>query len=254
MKSKLLIVVVSVILGVLAAIMGARYLNSARTEIEAESKPVEVLVTKEDVPRGMTIEEMITRRLVAKEQVPQKYVASGAISSVRTVENQVLAVSLTKGEQLTQNRFQFPSEAGLAFSIPKEFLAVSIKIDEVKGVAGLLKSGDHVAVVATFSPGANGQDISRILLPKARVLAVGRTVGTDDNENQANGKRSVMTGGSPGGTSQSTASTVTLALSPKDVEKLVFAEEKGKVWLALLPTTDFEVKTGTGQTLQTVFK
>lgn len=252
MQSRILIVVAAIAVGVLAAISAGRYLNSARQDIEAESKPVEVLVAQENIPVGTPSEEMLSKELIVKEEIPQRYVAEGAISSVKTVEERVLAVSLTKGEQLTQSRFQFPSEAGLALSVPDNFLAISIAVDEVKGVAGLLKPGDSVSVVSTFTPGADGKDISRILLPKARVLAVGAKVGAEEETDTGDGSRAVLGGRSrqdqPGG------ATITLALAPKDIEKLVFAEETGEVWLALLPATATGAPVAAGQTLESVFK
>lgn len=253
MRSKVAIIVAAIVIGLIAAFTATRYLNSAREQIAAESQPVEVLVAAEDVPKGTPAEEMLPKKLVATEEIPQKYVAEGTISSMKQVNDQVLAVPLTKGEQLTDTRFQFPSEAGLALSIPDNFLAVTIPVDEVKGVAGLIKPGDNVSVVATFSPGPGGEDISRILLPKAKILATGIRVGVERESANTDGARPVVER-SRADESETESRTVTLALPPKDVEKLVFAEEKATVWLALLPTTATGAPESVGQTLNTVYK
>jgi pilus assembly protein CpaB len=179
-------------------------------------------------------------------------VSDDAVSSSKAISGQVLAASLSAGEIVTAARFQNPKDAGLAYSVPNGFVAVSIPSDAVKGVAGLLKPGDFVMVTATFEPGPNGVDaLTRVLLPKARVLAVGTDVGAQQ-VTQSGG--SSITGNTANAeTEQKAAPTVTLALAPSDVEKLVFAEEQGSVWLALLPATETEVPVTPGRTIQALF-
>ena len=255
MRSRLIILVAAVLVGLLAAGLTGRYLDSLQRGVAAEDEPIEVLVAQQDVQRGVTAEEVIEAGLIVRESIPRRYVADGAVSSVANLEGQVLAENLTRGEQITQARFKFPSQAGLAFSIPDDYVAIAISNDAVKGVAGLVRPGDHVLVVATFDPGPDEEPVTRVLLPRARVLAVGTAVGAE----QPARDRAVTTGGGVIGGQQNdddrdamTATTITLALSPADVEKLVYAEEKGSVWLALLGSTEADIAATAGQTLQTV--
>ena len=130
---------------------------------------------------------------------------------------------------------------------------MSISSDAVKGVAGLLKPNDSVMVAATFKPGPNGEEaLTRVLLPKARVLAVGTNVGAEAPVQEQSG------GGGLAGNARDdqaqAAATVTLALTPGDLEKLIFAEEQGSVWLALLPATATEIPVTPGRSLETVYK
>jgi len=106
-------------------------------------------------------------------------------------------------------------------------------------------------VLATFDPGPDGkQPETRVLLPKAKVLAVnGRLVPEQTEEKQTGrGLASSSRGGS------GTVPTVTLALAPADVVKLVFAEEQGSVWLSLLPPTTTDVPAVSGRTLKSIFQ
>jgi len=48
--------------------------------------------------------------------------------------------------------------------------------------------------------------------------------------------------------------TITLALAPADAEKVVYAQENGKIWFGLHPPTGAEVATTQGKTLKTIFK
>jgi len=256
MRSRVFILVAAVVLGIAAALVTAQYLRGATARLTSEAEPVQVLVAMQDVPRGTTAEEALKQGFIQVQEVPQRYVSANAVSSARGIEGQVLAATLSKGEQVTRARFQFPSEAGLSFAIPDGFLAVSIPADDVTCVGGMLKSGDWVMVTATFDPGPNGKDAeSRILLPKARVLAVGIDTGvTVDEETDGNGPTLTAGARSSGRADSVQSATVTLALKPGDVEKVVFAERQGSVWLALLPTTETEVPTTAGRNIKTIFK
>ncbi len=251
MRSRIVILVVAVALGVLAAVLTGRYIDSLQRGVAAEDEPIEVLVAQDTLARGASADELIEEGLIVRESIPRRYVAEGAVSSAASIEGQVLAEGVSAGEQITQARFKFPSQAGLAYSIPADYVAVAISNNAVKGVAGLVKPGDHVMAVVTFDPGPDGQPLSQIFIRKARVLAVGTSVGAEPAAAATNG------GGGLGGQSaqeqeQPTANTITLALSPADVERLVFAEEKGTVWLALLGSTETEAPVTPGQTLESV--
>lgn len=253
MRARILIIVAAVVLGAIAAFATFAYLDGVRREAEAGSRMTEVLVANSDIAQGISADDMLAAGVVDRKQIPQRYVPAGAISSVRTVTDQILAVPLSRGEILTTGRFQYPSAAGLAFNVPKDYVAVTIPADDSRAVAGLVKPGDRVAVIATVEgKGAQAGDMTRIMIPGARVLAVGHSTGVE-----ANRTTTVSSGGALGsGSSQQnqTAGSVTVALSPTDAEKAIFAVEVGRIWFALLPATESSATPGSGQTAQTVLK
>ena len=256
MRTKIVLLIVALVLGGLAAVVATRYLNEARPDIQAEGEAVEVLVAVEDIPRGVSAEELIANELIVIEKVPQRYVAAGAVSSEAALEGQVLAAPLSAGEQVTRSRFELPSTAGLAYSIPKDFLAISIPVDEVKSVSGLVKPGDTVTLFLTSSPGPGGEeDFTKVLLPEAKVLAVGGNLRKLEDEESADGEGGVVsaTRDDSGGTGTAVRS-LTIAVSAANAEKVVYAEEAGEVWAALRPATADELPTTTGQSLKTVHK
>lgn len=244
MRSRALIVGAALVVGLIAAYAAWAYLESARTTVQAQAKPVEVLVAVQDIPRGTPIEEIISRKMAERQLIPSRFVAAGAISSAAKVEGQVLANALTKREQLTTARFQFPTDAGLAYSVPAEYVALSVPVDESHGLAGLVKPGDQVVVIATLNPTQDAA-VTVVLVPKARVLAVNRSVGIERQQNTAQAQSSPnLTGGAA---ESSTPKTVTVALALTDAAKCVLASEKGKIWFALLPaaaTTSAPTATG----------
>lgn len=233
MRRNVILLVVAVAIGVAAAWFAAGYLRSARVDIAAENDPIKVLVATRDIPKGTTAEEMVAKELAVLEDIPRRFVAKGALSSARAVSNQVLAVPISAGEQLSTGAFTFPSEAALSFTVPENRLALSVDVNEVTGVSGMLQPGDTVVVFASFKP-EGGLKAARTdtLIPKAKVLAVGQSVGTESANEQAE------SGGVLGAdTSQDKYTTVTLSLKPEDAARLVFARENGTLHMALVPQT-----------------
>ena len=257
MRSKPLILVLAIAVGLLAAFLALRYINGARAEVEATDQPVEVLVAQQDLPAGITAEELANEKYVALVRVPRRYVADGAISSDAAIAGKVLTAPLSRGEQITNSRFSLPAAAGLAFAVPADYVAVAMPNTDSRGVAGLLRPGDTVAVYATFEPeGGLGEAVTKLMLRKARVLAVG--TATTPAEAQSAEETQPATGArfSNAGSAQDSklAETVTLALSPADAEKLVFANEEGRVWLALVGSGTTEVPPTPGQQFPQVIK
>ncbi len=254
MRGRITIIVTALVLGGLAAVFAASYLRSARVEIAEQNEPIEVLVAQEALPRGMTGTELVERKLVVSKKVPRQWVSADAISSTRGIENQVLAVAVGPGEQLTRTRFQYPAQAGLSYSVPDEYVAVACEVDEVSGVAGLVKPGDYVMVYATLSSDPSKRDVKTVvLIPRARVLAVGRSVGVETEPAQESESRGGVLSGQAQ-TRQQEPSTVTLALMPGDAGKLVFAQETGSIRLALLPAAGSKVAAPSPISFRAVFE
>ncbi len=256
MRSKILILVVALVLGGLAAILAARYITGARSTIEAESKPVKVLVAAEDIPRGLSAEELLSKKLILRQEVPARFVAAGAISSERGIEGQVLATPLSKGEQVTRARFQIPSQAGLAYSVPKDVVAITIPVNEERGVAGLVKPGDHVTVFASFKKagGEADENVTKMLLPGVRVLAVGSSLAAEEAAaDEAGGQRGFVSS-DRAGAAQQIPTAMTLAVTAPEAERLVFALENGDIWVGLLPATATQLPATKGQTYQSVLR
>lgn len=250
MRSKVVLVMVAIVLGAVAAFATFSYLGALQRQAQAGSTMTDVLVATQDIPRGISANDLLSSGYVSSVKMPLRYVAAGAISSTRGVLDRVLAVPVSKGEVLTTARFQYPSQAGLAFSVPKGFVAVTIPVDDARSVAGLVKAGDRVAVLVTVSQKNGTGDETKISIPGARVLAVGQSTGTESQSTATQASTGI---GSQSSSSQ-TAKTVTLAVSSADAEKVVFAAESGRVWLALLSTTESIAQPTAGQSAGTILR
>lgn len=253
MRSKLVVLAVSVVLGILAVVLGAQYLRSARSEIAAEAEPVRVLVTVRDVPAGTPGGQMVSEDYAEEQELPRQYVADGAISSIASIEGKVLAVPLTRGEQLTGSRFMVAEEVGLPYALPEGYVAISVPDNAARGVSGFVSPGDYVMVVSSFDPGELDQAVSKILIKKARVLATGtetsQTVSPQGAEEDQGGGLGVQSAGAA-----TAVNTLTLAVTPVDAERLVFALEFGTVWYSLHSSSSTTVPDTAGERFPQVLR
>jgi len=107
--------------------------------------------------------------------------------------------------------------AGIPTIIPPGLRAMSIRVNEVIGVAGYVLPGNRVDVIATASPNENRGDMtSKVVLTNMQVL----TAGTKIEQNGANGQPQPVT-------------VVTLLVTPEEAERLTLASTEGKIQLAL---------------------
>lgn len=236
MRTRVLVLVASIVLGLFAAMASARYLDNARKDIEAGTDPVKVLVAVKAVTPGTSGEDAVKSGAIVKKAIARRYVAKETVSSFTSIEGRVAAVDLTPGEQVTGNDFKFSSDAGAAYSVPDGLLAVSVKDDPARGVSRMLKPGDFVAVVATFEikQGQLETAVTKIVLARARVLAVDQNltaVTKPVTEERSDGS---LLGSNATEATGDALNTVTLALTPAELEKFVFADDLGRVRLALI--------------------
>lgn len=107
--------------------------------------------------------------------------------------------------------------AGLPPAIPPGLRAVSVKVNEVIGVAGYVLPGTRVDVVATVSPTLQQADMtSRVILTNVQVLAAGTKIDRDTEKNKP-----------------VAVTVVTLLVTPEEAERLTLASTEGKIQLAL---------------------
>lgn len=244
MRSKMTILVVAVVLGLLAVLFGARYLDSAKADIVAGAEPVVVLVATRDVPAGTPAEKLLEQEYAEEREVPRQYVADGAVSRLGSIKGKVVAVPLTRGEQLTSSRFKVAEEVGLAYALPEGYVAISVPDNPARGVSGFISPGDYVMVISSFDPGELEDAVSKILIKKARVLATGtETSQTVSPQAQQQNSGGLMNNGTATGSVQ----TLTLAVTPIDAERLVFAQEAGSVWYTLLSSSMMAVPDTAGE-------
>ena len=107
--------------------------------------------------------------------------------------------------------------SGLPPVIPPGLRAVSVRVNEVIGVAGYVLPGTRVDVVATVSPSGNSTDMTtKVILTNVQVLAAGTKIDRETDKNKPQ-----------------PVSVVTLLVNPEEAERLTLASTEGKIQLAL---------------------
>ncbi|MCJ7473192.1 MAG: Flp pilus assembly protein CpaB [Actinobacteria bacterium] len=282
MRLRIVLLLIAIILGAVAVVAVIAYINNIRATVEEDVENVEVLVAAQNIPKETPVEILITAEAVILEAVPRKYLADGVLISLQDYEGYVVASPINKGEQITSTRFIKPEDLGMAFNIPDDMLAISIPINEIIGVSNLINVGDMVNIIATFKPSeiqveaieerpeaeeivpeaeevTSGieeeipkiiTEITKTLLWNVEVLYIGtRIIIIEDSEETVG----VFGTGQTREEQSEDIRTVTLAVTPEQSEKLVFTEEMGSVWMALLPVDGVEKEETTGQTYDNIF-
>jgi pilus assembly protein CpaB len=194
--------------------MPVREVEVARAQavVAARPLPVGMMVTKDDV------------KIVpwpAANQVP------GAFTDVARVVNRGIIVAVAENEPLTETKLAaVGTGAGLPPTITEGMRAVSIRVNEVVGVAGFVVPGTRVDVLVTVKgQGQQQESQTRAVLSNVQVLTAGTRY---DQERATKEGKPIPTG------------VVTLLLTPPDAEKLTLASEEGRITLALRNPLDTE--------------
>ena len=215
------ILLLALVSGGAAAYLALAYLRDRTPRLVAAEAPrIQVAVAARDLPLGTMLAPADIRMIDwLGEAVPPGY-----LRSQQDAVGRGLITSVKANEVLLETRLAARGAgAGLSITIPDGQRAVSVRVDDVIGVAGFVLPGTHVDVVVTLPPQPQlDQKVSltQIFLQNVQVLASGQVVQQD-----AQGK-------------PITVSVITLLVSPQDAETLVLASNEGKIQLALRNTLD----------------
>lgn len=208
-------------LGLGSAIAVYSYFSSLeRRELEdTGAAGVEVLVATRNIP----VRAVLTREMFSQRSVPPGFVHPQALRSPDEAVGKVVVAEIMAGEQLLRNRLDDVARIpALAFNIPPNRQAVTVSVNETLGVAGFVKPGDRVDVLATFDEGLVGQDLTVSVLQNTPVLAVAQKMEKGADSSVALVVRSV-----------------TLEVTAEEARRVTLAEEKGRIRLALRSALEF---------------
>jgi pilus assembly protein CpaB len=215
-------IVIAIGLAVLAGMLSLFYVSNYKANVQHKEKTVSVFVAKNDIPVGTSGADIIRRHLLTSSDVIQRSVVPGAISDPDQVANLVSTQPILAKEQVTLRRFANHAELGPRAQLHGTLRAISIEGDGSQVLAGVLKPGDHVDIVASFSNEGKGNgSISRNIARNLLVIQSAETSGSKI---------------SGGGGSQS----VLLAASEqRQIQKIWWAVKNADGWsLQLRPVTN----------------
>lgn len=250
-KKKLLIAAVMV--GLFAAAL--LYLYASQLEKEKEElvrDQVEVVKAARNIPAGTPL----TKDKITTEQVPQRFLPPNPLleADLNIYLGTPLAVNVEEGAMILTSDFSVQEVSRtLSSKIPPEERAMSIAVDAISGVSGLLRPGDRVDILGTFPIGTKDQVVvdekgeegvgyvTMTMLQNVTLLATGQElsdVTTQENQGQRG----------------NSYSTVTLSVTIDEAELLTIAQTRGKMTLLLRNREDVNVSTVSKRTLREVME
>jgi pilus assembly protein CpaB len=194
-----------------------------------------VVVAAVDIEPGSKINaEMLTTL-----DWPSGSVPSGAFNETKVLQDRVTKLGILRGEALLERKLAPQGTlGGLSAVIAEGKRALTVRVNDVVGVAGFALPGNYVDVMVNAQQdrerGAEARQISKTVLEHVLVLAVAQEAGRDD-------------------TKPKVVSAVTLELSPEDAEKLDLARNVGTLSLVLRNQVDQKTVATTGATQNELF-
>jgi pilus assembly protein CpaB len=244
MKSRFALVL-SLGAGLLALVAVALYLNVRERSLLELAALQDVVVSTRDILSNTVIDE----RNVAAARVPQKYVQPGALTSMSDAVGRVAAVPIPRGSQVTGTGLQEGGREALAFQVPRGMRAVTVAVNDVTGVAGLVKAGNFIDLVGIFEYGvpsgnAGGQTTysqerteALTLAQNVQVVAVGAEVKGAPSAPRAPQPAEGQQAAVPVPEKISIQS-MTLLLTPQQVQEVVLAQQIGSLTVSLRSNLD----------------
>lgn len=152
---------------------------------------------------------------------PADNTVHGAIVRREDAADRVALTEIVPGEPLLDAHLApLGSGTGLASRIPNGMRAIALKSDEVIGVAGFLNPGSHVDVLVTCHNSFGGDAVTSTVLQNVEVVATNQQIAPDPN-------------GKP-----TTATVVTLLLTPPQAQRALLASNQGSLQLVLRNSSD----------------
>lgn len=229
-KRTLVVLVLSIAAATAATLFVYRAVASIPVR-EVEVKNYYVAVAAKSLPVG-TMVSPADVKLVAW---PASSPVAGGYSTVEEVLSRGLIAPAVENEPLTESKLA-PREAGAGLppTITAGMRAISVKVNEVIGVAGFVVPGTRVDVVVTLSQ--QNDSVSRVVVTNAQVL----TAGSKYDQDQAKDGKPVP------------STVVTLLVTPQDAERIALASTEGSIMLTLRNPLDTEQTSTNGTRMATL--
>lgn len=218
-RRKWMALVLALVSGGAAGYLALNYLHQPMAPLAARpAGSAQIAVAARNLPIG----SVLTSADVKLVEWPAGNVPPGYAASAEEVVGRGLIMPVSTNEPLLSSKLASKEAGGgLPIVIPEGMRALSVKVDEVIGVAGFVLPGTRVDVLVTMNPTSEQDEATtRVILQNVITLAAGQTIQRDQE-------------GKP-----QTVTVITLLVAPDDAEKLTLASTEGRIHLALRNTLD----------------
>ena len=206
--------VLSVVIGLGATIVAAGWISQ-----QGQVASSKVVVAAGDIQLG----SRLSAQMLKTVDWPSGIIPPGAIAKAETLEDRVVKTSILRGEPILEAKLApVGTKGGLSAVIPEGKRAMTVRVNDVIGVAGFALPGNHVDIVVNTQLDGDGRgdrQISKIVLEHILVLAVAQEASRDETKPRV-------------------VNAVTLELTPEQAEKLDLARSVGTLSLVLRNQVD----------------
>jgi pilus assembly protein CpaB len=221
----IVLLVLAVVTGLAAAVYAASWV-AQRGNIAS----TKVVVAAVDIELG----SKINPQMLTTTEWPSESVPTDAFKDVKDLQDRVVKASVLRGEAIVDRKLSpVGTQGGLSAVIAEGKRAMTVRVNDVVGVAGFALPGNYVDVMVNAQQergkGEAGTQVSLTVLEQVLVLAVAQEASRDD-------------------TKPKVVSAVTLELTPEDAEKLDLARSVGTLSLVLRNQLDKKTVATTGVT------
>lgn len=206
---------VAAVAAILAGILLFVFVQRYRTDQNASSATTAVFVAHGFIPQGSSADVIASEQLLQRTTLRGSQVQAGAIADPSVLRGQVASQNIYPGQQITAADFTISGT--IASELTSAQRAVSVPVDASHGLIGLVHTGDHVDVLASYSGGAGASrgSVSTLLKDVLVLSAPGSA--------------------SAGLVGTSSSSNIVLRVNENDAPNLAYAADNGKVWVVLRP-------------------
>jgi pilus assembly protein CpaB len=222
----LVMVIISIIIGLGAVVLASRWVNE-----QATVQSSKVVVAATDIDLGTPL----APQMLKVADWPKGSEPAGAFNDIKVLDTRVLKTSVSRGEPVLESKLApLGATGGLSAVIKEGNRAMTVRVNDVVGVAGFALPGNYVDIVVNtvdeMAKAANGNNsISKIVLEHILVLAVAQEQNRDE-------------------TKPKVVNAVTLEVTPEQAEKLDLARSVGTLSLVLRNQIDSSLAATSGST------
>ena len=253
--------IIAAALALIATILVVSWLNQQRRRMaddmsmrfkELHANTVDAIYAKSDIPRGKIIsEDMLFTKPITKNSLPPE-----AATSLTKVIDNVATVNIKEDSIILSDMVGPPAakEATLAMKTPIGKRAISVSVDNISSLVGMIKPGDYVDVISLILLPAMvegkqaAQPATVPLFQNVQVLAVGAQLNRTQEAEISSRRRKEEPA------SREAAPLITLALSPEETNLLAFVQEQGKIRLVLRSPADAKIEVAQPANWETLLK
>ena len=213
-SKRTVVVAVAVAVGVVASVLSYVFLNDAQNNAYHNAKLVNAYVITKPIPRTLSGTDAANGGYLQQKKVPAEFRPASAVTNLASIRDQAANSNLPVGEIVVKNMFVSADTIAsvAAETVPAGDVAISVSVDQVHAVAGLIKPGDKVDILLDI----NGNQ-ETYLYQQVPVLAVGTTLVP-------------APGTAPSGTqtaATTTSNVITFAVTPDAAARIALAQSNG---------------------------